>query len=126
MDTILLEKLSVEKMISYYCHKNHKRDEKCPACTELVFYAQLRLDKCPHGQRKPVCSQCESQCYAAEKRGRIAEAMKFSAPMLVLCHPILAASHIRKSMSNKRSKERSKKMQIRKEKPLLPASPSAT
>ncbi|TXT59671.1 MAG: hypothetical protein BAJALOKI3v1_1030016 [Promethearchaeota archaeon] len=47
------ERKSIRIMINMYCGKFHnKEDELCEECSDLLAYAQKRLDFCPWGEDK--------------------------------------------------------------------------
>jgi hypothetical protein len=100
IDSVSLEKNTVEKMISLFCRRMHNREEKCPSCMALIYYTHLRLDKCPYGPTKSVCSSCAKTCYLPEMQERFSEVIRFSGPRLVLHHPILAAAQMKKKITN--------------------------
>lgn len=87
MGRISSEKRTVSKMIQLYCRLNHRQETLCPECKELLDYAMMRLDKCPYGEAKTVCSQCETHCYRMEKREKIKMIMRFSGPRMLFYHP---------------------------------------
>jgi len=50
------EKKTVEAMVHIYCHGRHESHQGlCYECTELLNYAEVRLDKCPSRRvKQPV------------------------------------------------------------------------
>lgn len=79
----------VRDMIVLYCRKNHSANGVlCESCSELYQYAQLRLDKCPYGESKPVCSNCKIHCYKKDYKEQIKEVMRFSGPKIIYYKPI--------------------------------------
>jgi hypothetical protein len=101
------EKL-VASMIKIYCKQNHKSVEGlCDACSNLFNYAQQRLEKCPYGKNKPVCSNCRIHCYKKEYKEKIKEVMRFSGPKIIFYKPVSGIKYLikkkfldRKLMSN--------------------------
>ncbi|MEI7437152.1 MAG: nitrous oxide-stimulated promoter family protein [bacterium] len=86
---------TLQAMLDIYCRDKHAgTGTLCPECRELLEYAMVRLDKCPFGAQKPVCSQCKIHCYQPAMRARAREVMKHSGPRMLTAHPILAARHI--------------------------------
>lgn len=82
-------------MVDRYCRANHNADGGlCPDCKALIAYAQARLDVCPFGENKKACGKCSVHCYRPEMREKIAKAMRFSGPRMLIAHPILAAKHL--------------------------------
>lgn len=96
------EKKTITFMVELYCKKNHKQKEMCSDCKQLLDYALLRIDKCPFKDTKTFCSSCKVHCYQKEKREEIRSVMKFSGPRMLLHHPILAVSHVKDTIKNKR------------------------
>ncbi|HWP96670.1 MAG TPA: nitrous oxide-stimulated promoter family protein [Syntrophomonadaceae bacterium] len=87
-----LEVKTLAAMITIYCHKMHetRRNELCPECTNLLSYAEKRIDKCVYGDNKPVCSKCAIHCYKSDMRESIKNVMKYSGPRMLLTNPILS------------------------------------
>lgn len=90
------EKKTLSAMLRIYCRNHHDSDGKqlCPDCLQLEEYADQRLQKCPFGQEKGPCSQCEIHCYKPEMRKRIRDVMRYSGPRMLSRHPVLALSHL--------------------------------
>lgn len=90
------EKATVEAMIAIYCrhHHNPPEDNLCDSCRELLQYASARLDRCPHGNRKPSCRRCNIHCYSPARRKEIAAVMRFSGPRIFFVRPIGALRHM--------------------------------
>ena len=88
------EKKTVERMIEIYCKWNNDEDGLCSACEDLLEYAHERLDRCPFGNGKPSCKDCEIHCYSTAMRQRIKEVMRYSGPRMLLKHPILTIRHL--------------------------------
>ena len=84
------------KFVAVYCRENHpgekdpfsfklfdikevKKEEipLCRNCTRLLAYGLTMRMKCPHDP-KPMCKNCETQCYRGEYKEKIREIMKFS------------------------------------------------
>lgn len=89
------EKTILSLMIGIYCNKHHgvdlrKSPRLCDSCEELRQYSIHRLEACPFGEGKPVCSSCRIHCYGKEKREEIRQVMRFSGPRMILTHPILS------------------------------------
>lgn len=93
-DRIAREKKTVEKMIRIYCRYNHKTSELCNECSEMLSYANNKLDKCPYGSDKPACNNCPVHCYRQNEKERIKEIMRFAGPKMLTKHPYLAIMHL--------------------------------
>lgn len=93
------EKKTIGKMVHLYCNAKHGTSHAlCTPCAELNKYAQRKLSKCIYGEDKPTCQNCPIHCYSGEMRERIKEIMKYSGPRMLLYSPLLALSHMWKSM----------------------------
>lgn len=88
------------------CHSNGLCDE----CSQLLSYAELRLDRCPYGQQKPTCNQCPIHCYKPEPKQQMQQVMRYAGPRMLLPHPLLAIRHLlheRKSVPDKPPRDQS-------------------
>lgn len=88
------EKRVVTQMIRLFCKKRHHQADLCPDCQAVLSYALARSDRCPFMEHKTFCSNCKVHCYRPEMREKIREIMRFSGPRMLLCHPVLAVSHM--------------------------------
>jgi len=93
LDRIEREKLTVEKMIHIFCELKHN-GKLCSNCTEMLDYANERLDRCPYKNGKPACIDCPIHCYNKIMREKIREIMRFSGPKMLFRHPYLALMHL--------------------------------
>jgi hypothetical protein len=80
-------------MIGMYCHAHHG-SKGCAECNDLEAYAMARLDKCPFGEGKTVCSLCPVHCYKPEMRQRVREVMRYAGPRMMKSHPAMAITHL--------------------------------
>lgn len=96
LDKLEREKKTLSAMLRIYCRNHHGSTGKqlCPDCKQLHEYADQRLEKCPFGDEKGPCSQCEIHCYKPEMRKRIRDVMRYSGPRMLSSHPVLALSHL--------------------------------
>jgi hypothetical protein len=81
-------------MVEMYCSDHHSGEDLCVECSELVDYADRKLDLCPYGPDKPTCTNCPIHCYRPEPRERMREIMRYSGPRMLKNHPYLAIRHI--------------------------------
>lgn len=93
------ERETIETMIVIFCRGNHatgegSQGEFCGECTDLLMYANRKLDLCPHGDGKPTCLKCPIHCYGNEERERVRAVMRYAGPRMLLWHPILAVKHM--------------------------------
>lgn len=94
LDRLARERKTVEVMVRLYCAHHHQTHWLCDDCQKLTAYALDRLNCCPFGQRKPVCSGCPIHCYRPEMQNQIKAVMRYSGPRLFWRHPILAIRHL--------------------------------
>lgn len=96
MTRIEKEKNIINLMINIYCNKKHGHETEglCNECSELLEYANKRLDFCKFGEEKKFCSKCPIHCYKKDMRAKIKEVMKFSGPRLLFHEPIEVIKHI--------------------------------
>jgi hypothetical protein len=82
-------------MTEIYCADQHGRagGGLCCSCTDLMRYAEVRLQKCPYGQAKPTCAKCPVHCYKQAQREHVREVMRYAGPRMPLRHPIHALTH---------------------------------
>ena len=88
---------TVSRMVGIYCRDHHETTggvELCDACENLQDYAWKRLERCPFGQKKPVCSECTVHCYRPEMRDRMRQVMGYAGPRMLRHHPVSALEHL--------------------------------
>lgn len=97
-------------MVERYCKDHHlaKGIEKqtsgnqawtssltlCHECSELLEYAEVRLDRCPYGDQKPACNTCPIHCYKPEPKLAMKGVMRYAGPRMLIGHPLLAIRHL--------------------------------
>ena len=91
-----LELETIKKMIMIYCRATHggKKSELCDECSDLLLYAERRMDKCVYGEDKPVCSQCPIHCYKPAMREAVREVMRYSGPRMLGRSPVLTVRYM--------------------------------
>lgn len=96
MERIKREKAVAARMISIYCHRHHDTsgNEICEECRALLEYAHQRLDRCPHGNRKPSCRKCPIHCYSPAYRERMKAVMRYVGPRMLFIDPASAIRHL--------------------------------
>ena len=94
----------VELMIKKYWHGMHgsPKGRLCPDCEELLKYAKLRREKCPHGDNKPFCSNCRIHCYKPDMKEKIRLVMRYSGPRMMTDHPVVAIKHLIETKKEKK------------------------
>jgi len=90
-----LELKTIGKMVEIYCRAHHRHSGTlCPECLGLLAYAQNRLEKCPFGEDKPVCSQCTVHCYKTDMREQARQVMAYAGPRMLTRSPVLTARYM--------------------------------
>ncbi len=91
-----LELKTIRIMVDIYCNAHHTGQSEglCRDCQSLLAYAQNRLEKCPFGEDKPVCSQCTVHCYKTNMREQIRQVMAYAGPRMLTRSPILTARYM--------------------------------
>lgn len=88
-------KQTVGKLIGMYCKKRHAaKGTLCNDCSELLEYANLRLEKCVFGNNKPECKHCPVHCYKPVMRDKIKVVMRFVGPRLMFYDPAMFVKYI--------------------------------
>jgi len=89
---------TIEVMVDLYCAAHHTPESdgqpRCNACTELLDYAQRRLERCVFGDAKPNCAKCVVHCYNQTMREQVRTVMRWAGPRMLLTHPVLAIRHL--------------------------------
>lgn len=103
------ERKTIEVMINMYCDAHHaEKPGLCDECSELMDYANKRLDKCRFQEDKPVCSKCTVHCYKPSMREKVLKVMRYAGPRMLKKHPGLAIKHLidtrKKPVDNKKEK----------------------
>jgi len=88
------ERETIAAMVEIYCRDEHdSRDGLCPDCSDLLTYAQQRLDRCPYQGNKTTCANCPIHCYRSNKREQVRTVMRYAGPRMIFRHPILTLYH---------------------------------
>ncbi|MCI5561486.1 MAG: nitrous oxide-stimulated promoter family protein [Phocaeicola sp.] len=95
------EKKIIETMIRLYCRKKEGNKTLCASCTELLAYANERIDRCKIKQTGITCKVCPIHCYNPLMREKIREVMRYAGPRMILYHPIMAFSHLYRELTKK-------------------------
>ncbi len=88
------EQQIVAQMIEIYCRANHHTTTPCDECSELLTYAMKRLEHCPYGEQKTVCSRCQTHCYKPSMRTKIVHVMRYAGRRMVTHAPVSALWHL--------------------------------
>jgi len=93
---------TIKTMIQMYCKKVHDCEgELCQECSDLLKYAEERLNNCKFGEDKPPCDACPIHCYKPDMREKVREAMRYAGPRMIYTHPIMGFRHLFKKMKKK-------------------------
>lgn len=93
---------TIKTMIRMYCKKFHDCEEElCQDCSDLLKYAEERLNNCKFGEDKPPCDACPIHCYKPDMREKVREAMRYAGPRMIYTHPIMGFKHLFKKMKKK-------------------------
>lgn len=97
-DRLKREKETLKAMFHLFCSgsghnvKNYKF--LCTACSELLEYAEHKIDRCVFLKDKPTCVKCPVHCYEPKKREAVRDVMRYSGPKMPFKHPLLSAMHV--------------------------------
>lgn len=108
-DRVDAYKKTIVLMIDLYCrdhrHKAVKNDGSCcTGCQKIKEYSIIKLDNCPFGGSKPVCSKCSVHCYKPDMRKKIREIMRYAGPRMLFEHPTIAIKHFYQKLRSKKPK----------------------
>lgn len=94
----------VQLMIQKYCNGVHKSKSGfiCEDCKALLNYVILCRNRCPYGDNKPFCSNCDIHCYKPVIKSKIRSVMRYSGPRIILSHPLIAIRHLTESKLQKK------------------------
>lgn len=85
---------TIKAMIELYCRHHHTDSGSlCADCAELLAYADRRLKKCRFQERKTTCAKCPVHCYKPEMRDKVRNVMRYSGPLMLSRHPVMALMH---------------------------------
>ena len=89
------ERLTMTRMVGIYCSARHDSGGNglCARCRKFLDYAEVRLQKCPYGNRKPTCTNCPVHCYKPARKAQARAIMRFAGPRMLLRHPLLTIAH---------------------------------
>jgi len=92
---IAREKRTIAAMLQIYCNDHHQSQGRlCHECSQLLDYAQRRLDNCPFQDAKPACNHCQVHCYSTRMQDRVKSVMRYAGPRMTLRHPVLSLFHL--------------------------------
>lgn len=91
---------TLEAIGRIYCKAHHQGTEQdeaglCPSCREAVESTFARAANCPNHQTNN-CEDCEVKCQRGDAQKRIKQIMRYSAPRMIFCHPLMTLEYLRK------------------------------
>ncbi|MCR5833381.1 MAG: nitrous oxide-stimulated promoter family protein [Selenomonadaceae bacterium] len=89
------EKEHIRKTFGKYCNANHgTTDGKlCGKCTAVLSTVLIKINRCPYGIGKPICEECETQCFGERFTKDFLEIMKGGQKKMLLSHPLMTIKH---------------------------------
>ena len=103
MSALERERQTLRKMVGIYCRGAHRTAQGlCDACRDLLAYAEHRLERCPHREKKPACKDCAIHCYAPDRQRAIQAVMRYAGPRMLLHDPLGALGHLLRRRPNKK------------------------
>ena len=73
----------LKKFVTVYCKHEHKQNQLCAECQDILDYSLGRLQKCPYDP-KPMCKKCPVHCYKPFYRQKIKQIMKKAGILMIL------------------------------------------
>jgi len=85
---------TMRTMAQIFCRDHHHSgDGLCAECSQFLFYAQVRLERCRFGVEKPTCAQCPVHCYQKDRREQVRVMMRYAGPRMLWEHPLMSLRH---------------------------------
>ena len=95
---------TLEAMGRIFCAAHHGGGKDasglCPSCRMTVDATFQRAALCPNGH-EGNCQDCLVHCQRGEAQARIREIMRYSAPRMAFCHPLMTADYLRKKLRSR-------------------------
>lgn len=81
-------------LLHLFCRDHHQPagDGLCPACADLLAFAEQRLAHCVKGELKEHCEDCHTNCYG-RRRAEVQQVVDYAWPRLWRRQPLLALRH---------------------------------
>lgn len=101
------DRATLEAIGTIYCKAHHGRvaasagTALCPECAEVVQYAMARTERCP-SNHEGNCKDCAIHCYNGEMRAGVRAMMAYSAPRMLLRHPVMTARYLCKKVKERK------------------------
>lgn len=103
--SLAADRATLEAIGSIYCRAHHggfhgrgEPGDLCPECRAVVGYAMTRTERCPNNH-EGNCKDCAIHCYNAEMRESVRAMMAYSAPRMLLRHPVMTLRYLRKKLA---------------------------
>lgn len=99
------DRATLEAMGRIFCKAHHPGPKDasglCVSCRGTVDVSLAHTESCPHGH-VGNCQDCATHCQRGENRERIREIMRFAAPRMAFCHPLMAIDYLRKKVTKRK------------------------
>jgi len=84
----------MEVMVRIDCRDHHApMNGTCVECQQFLDYANMRLERCRFGAKKPTCANCPVHCYQPARRDQVKLVMRYAGPRMMWEHPIMSLGH---------------------------------
>lgn len=98
---------TLEAMGRMYCKKYHPEAAKdhaglCPQCRETIDVTARRAQACPFNH-EGNCQDCSIKCQRGDAQDRIKAVMAYSAPRMLLAHPVMTFRYLKRKMNGKKA-----------------------
>jgi len=88
------EAKTMAAMIKIHCRDHHgATGSLCVKCQRLLDYANVRLERCRFGAKKPTCANCPVHCYQKTRREQVKMVMHYAGPRMLWEHPLMSLRH---------------------------------
>ena len=98
-DHLEKDRTTLEAMARIFCKAHHAGPKDaaglCAPCRETVEATLARTESCPYGHAGN-CQDCDIHCQRGEARERIRAIMRYAAPRMAFCHPLMTLDYLRK------------------------------
>ena len=94
---------TLQAMGSIYCKAHHADAPKdaagmCEQCAETIRFTHERAAACPY-DHEGNCKDCAIKCNRGDQQRRIQSIMKYSAPRMLVRHPLMTLEYALKKLN---------------------------
>ena len=102
LDQLEKDRATVEAIGRIYCKRYHREASKdvsglCESCRRAVDLTVDRAQACPNNHEEN-CEDCAIKCQRGDDQKRIKEIMRYSAPRMLVRHPLMTIEYLRKKL----------------------------